>query len=179
MKESSSKDSSRYFIAKLLMNSLYGRFGMKTNLNVHQIIHNEDLQGFYDSKQIPVENIFFNIKLGLNNTFISYKPSLRRQNYNYCYNYVPNINISIALSVTSYARIYMSQFKNNPELTGLLYYSDTDSLFIEKPLLNKWVDNKKLGFFKLEMILSHFISLGPKVYGGIDLNNKDTYRGSN
>ena len=37
------------------------------------------------------------------------------------------VSIGIASAVTSYARIYMSQFKNS---IYELYYSDTDSLFI-------------------------------------------------
>jgi len=42
------------------------------------------------------------------------------------------INIAIGLSVTAYARIIISEFFNNPELTGRVYYSDTDSIFCDK-----------------------------------------------
>lgn len=40
-----------------------------------------------------------------------------------------NINIAIASAITAQARIYMSKFKNNPNLT--LYYTDTDSIFTD------------------------------------------------
>jgi|ERR1700688_233747 len=45
---------------------------------------------------------------------------------------IHNVNISIAAAVTAYARIHMSQFKNNPSLPNL-YYSDTDSLYFDGP----------------------------------------------
>jgi len=142
------------------MNSFYGRFAMKTDLSVHKIIHNEALNTLYESNHIKPEDVLFNIPLGDNNSFISYKSNQNSQ-------YLPNINISVALAVTSYARVYMGQFKNNPDLTGNLYYSDTDSIFTSKPLSKNWVDGKILGKLKLEHVLSKFISLGPKVYGGI------------
>ena len=77
-----------------------------------------------------------------------------------------NVNIAIGLTVTSYARIIMSKFKNNNQLIGNLYYSDTDSIFCDKPLPDKFV-GKELGQMKLEHLLTKFVALGPKVYGGI------------
>jgi len=41
----------------------------------------------------------------------------------------------------------MSQFKNNPDFN--LYYSDTDSIVINKPLSDHLIGNK-LGLVKLE-----------------------------
>ena len=46
-----------------------------------------------------------------------------------------NINIAIAAAITSYARIYMAQFKNSNDFK--LYYSDTDSIYIDKPPWHK------------------------------------------
>lgn len=43
-----------------------------------------------------------------------------------------NINVAIASAVTAYARIFMSIFKNNLDYN--LYYTDTDSIFVDKPL---------------------------------------------
>ena len=43
-----------------------------------------------------------------------------------------NINIEIASPITAYARIHMSQFKNNKKYK--LFYSDTDSIYINKKL---------------------------------------------
>lgn len=39
------------------------------------------------------------------------------------------INVAIASSITGYSRIFMSYYKNNPLFK--IYYSDTDSAFID------------------------------------------------
>src|ERR1700674_212937 len=49
-----------------------------------------------------------------------------------------NVNIAIASAVTAYARIHMSQFKNNPSFPNL-YYTDTDSLYFDGPLPNSFI----------------------------------------
>jgi hypothetical protein len=56
----------------------------------------------------------------------------------------------------------MSQFKNNPNF--ILYYSDTDSIYINKPLLGHMISDKILGKMKLEYILEDAIFLAPKMY---------------
>jgi len=71
-------------------------------------------------------------------------------------------NIAIASAITAYARIHMSQFKNNPDYN--LYYTDTDSIYIDKPLNDSLVNNKILGKMKLEHIIKKAIFLAPKVY---------------
>jgi len=78
--------------------------------------------------------------------------------------YTTNISISIANAITAYVRIHMSQFKYyiNPKFN--LYYSDTDSIHIDKPLLDHMVSNTILGKMKLENILDKAIFLAPKVY---------------
>jgi hypothetical protein len=73
-----------------------------------------------------------------------------------------NVSISIASAITAYARIHMSQFKNNPDFK--LYYSDTDSAYIDKPLPEDMVSSTILGKMKLENVLTNAIFLAPKVY---------------
>ena len=63
----------------------------------------------------------------------------------------------------------MSFFKNNPDFK--LFYTDTDSVFVDKPLPDSLV-NSKLGNFKLEYIFKKGIFLGPKIYGVITLDDK-------
>lgn len=76
-------------------------------------------------------------------------------------------NIAVGLAITAYSRIIMSQFKNHPSFN--LFYSDTDSLFIDQYLPNSFVDNKKLGLYKLEAEYLLFIAIGAKVYGAMDI----------
>ena len=63
----------------------------------------------------------------------------------------------------------MSQFKNNPKY--IIYYTDTDSIFIGAPLDNNLISNTELGKFKLEHIFKEAVFLGPKIYGGITKDN--------
>jgi len=73
-----------------------------------------------------------------------------------------NTNVAMASAITAYARIHMSQFKNNNDFN--LYYSDTDSIYIDKPLSDSLVSNKILGLMKLENSIEKAIFLSPKVY---------------
>nr|YP_009690330.1 hypothetical protein Fomme_000100 [Fomitiporia mediterranea]QEG57110.1 hypothetical protein Fomme_000100 [Fomitiporia mediterranea] len=72
---------------------------------------------YYIIEKIGDENIVNQIELD-NKIILSYWID---------FNHIPKINVAIASSVTSNARIYMSKFKNNPEF--VLYYTDTDSYF--------------------------------------------------
>ena len=79
------------------------------------------------------------------------------------------ISIGIASAVTAYSRVYMTQFKNNPDYN--LYYTDTDSIFIDKDL-DKNLLNNEIGNFKLEYIFKKAVFLSPKIYAGITDDNK-------
>lgn len=63
----------------------------------------------------------------------------------------------------------MSYIKNNPKFT--LYYSDTDSAVIDKPLDPDLV-GPGLGKFKLEHEIIRGVFLAPKVYGLITKNEE-------
>jgi hypothetical protein len=64
----------------------------------------------------------------------------------------------------------MSNFKNNPAFN--LYYSDTDSAVIDKPLDAELV-GKNLGQMKLEYTIEQAVFLAPKVYGFITTNKQE------
>ena len=70
-------------------------------------------------------------------------------------------NVAIASAISAYARIHMSQFKNNPLFK--LYYSDTDSAVFSTPLPSEYVGSD-LGLMKLEHIITKAVFLSPKVY---------------
>jgi hypothetical protein len=77
----------------------------------------------------------------------------------------------VASAVTAYARIHMSQFKNNPNLPNL-YYSDTDSTYFDGPLPDNMVSQTEIGKMKLEGIFDRAVFLAPKIYGCF-AENKD------
>lgn len=84
------------------------------------------------------------------------------------------INVAIASAITSYARIHMSQFKNNPDFK--LYYTwrsqDTDSGVFNKPLPDHMIGTT-LGQVKLEHVINKAVFLAPKVYGFIDTEGNE------
>ena len=143
------------YIAKILLNSLYGRMGMDDNFSDINIIHKDYINDF--------ENKFFDLisdRVELDEYFlIQLKKS---ENVDENENLTHNINVGIASAITAYSRIHMSQFKNNPNFN--LYYSDTDSGFFDKPLPDHLVDSKALGKMKLENVLTKATFLAPKVY---------------
>jgi hypothetical protein len=85
-----------------------------------------------------------------------------------------NVSISIAAAITAYARVHMSQFKNNPNIN--LYYTDTDSIYTDSDIDESLIDNKTLGLMKLEHICKKAIFLTPKVYCLETLDDEFIYK---
>jgi hypothetical protein len=160
IKVNSKKGTPDYIISKLLLNTLYGRFGMDPYMENHIIVNNTD------SLQFRANKVITNI-LDLNNgkeliSFFDqkdYEIELKKKSL--------NISVPIAAAVTASARIHMSQFKTMEGFT--LFYTDTDSIDINKPLPSQFI-GKELGKMKLEHIFNEAIFLAPKVYGGITEN---------
>lgn len=81
-----------------------------------------------------------------------------------------DVNVAIASAITAYARIHMSQFKNDPNFK--LYYGDTDSFVTNKPLPDHMIGTG-LGQLKLEHVISKAVFLAPKVYALITDQGKE------
>jgi DNA polymerase type B, organellar and viral len=135
IKENSSKGSANYTIFKLLMNSLYGRFGMSPKMETHKII-DQSLALKYHTEDNYVVTSF--------DLLLNGKELISFFDINERYDNIKKINISvpIASAITSYPRIYMSKFKIM--MGDNLYYSDTDSLYTSKELNEKYIDQKKI-----------------------------------
>ena len=157
LKNNSSRKSPDYIISKLLLNTLYGRFGMNPHIENHSIITTEETLKLNDQKVIT-NVIDLNNGKELVSFFDSYDWNEETEKKNL------NISVVISSAVTSYARIHMSTFKTMKGVT--IYYSDTDSIDIDEPLDPKYVGSE-LGKMKLEHIFDDVIFLTPKVYGGI------------
>ena len=140
------------FIAKILLNSLYGRFGMDDNFTEVNVIHKDYIADF-ESKFM--DNILSIEDLGEYKLVICKLNEINEKATH-------NVSIGIAAAITAYARIHMSQFKNNPKIN--LYYSDTDSIYTDSDIDESLIDAKILGKLKLENISEKAIFLSPKVY---------------
>jgi DNA polymerase type B, organellar and viral len=166
------KEHPMNLIAKLLMNSLYGRFGMSIISNSQLIIEEKDLH-LFQNKGIIKEHIELSSKW----SFIILEDSKLNEEKFYdnvhagsFKKYNNNTSIPIAATITANARVFMSQFKNNPLFK--LLYTDTDSIYIIGELPPEFI-GKELGKFKLENIFKEIVFISPKVYGGITSENKE------
>lgn len=118
-----------------------------------------------------IKRIFIGFKKGFeiiemlqfeSKTLVQYKADKNNGN-DLCDNdHSMNINVAIASAITSYSRIHMTQFKNNSDYK--LFYTDTDSIYINKELPPSFVNSKELGKLKLEIIANKAVFLAPKVY---------------
>ena len=164
------KGSPMNLIAKLLMNSLYGKFGMKldsTEIDMYDSSTEWGMERLHDHIKLYAETIQDYIKIDnhfliVRNTRLSYKYDEELDMYHGL-----DVNIAIASAITAGARIHMSYFKNNPDFN--LYYSDTDSAVIDKEL-PAYMVGSVLGQMKLEHIIGKAVFLAPKVYGLVDVN---------
>jgi hypothetical protein len=168
------KTDAMNLIAKLLMNSLYGKFGMKlestkivmydtsTEYGYEELQEDIKLYGESIQDYVNIDKIFYLI---IRDSFISLKYDKEEDMY-----HGQDINIAIAAAVTGGARVHMSCLKNNPDFN--LYYSDTDSGVTDRPLPSHMV-GKELGQFKLEHIINRAVFLAPKVYGLEDIEGNE------
>lgn len=165
LKENSIRGSADYLIYKLLMNSLYGRFGMSPIMDSHIILDNYTAEEkYYKNDRLIITNV---IELDNFDHLISFHNKLND------FNKELNISIPISSAITSYSRILMSKFKNL--YTDNIYYSDTDSIYLDTKLDSKFISDSKLGLFKLERIFENAIFLAPKMYAGRFINKFGLY----
>lgn len=178
-----SKNSPSNMILKLLMNSLYGRFGMKPILPVTQVVDKKEyneIQAIYEILNQTVLNqkiiVVFIKKPVLEKLELLKKFNLITQKkYNLLKNESLNKSfftpIQIASAITAYARITMYKYKTDSK--NEVYYSDTDSIFCKYPIHKRYLSNSKLGFMKNcgKIIKAYFIA--PKLYACLYRNTFD------
>ena len=160
-------------IAKLLMNSLYGKFGMRlemTKVEIYNVSTEDALDSFYKMLLDIGESIHDYIKIDDN--YVIIKDALIDLKYDSDQDmyHGQDVNIAIASAITAGARKYMSIFKNSTIFR--LFYSDTDSVVIDK-ILPENVVGGALGQLKLEHTIEKAVFLAPKVYGLVDINGNE------
>ena len=164
LKKSKVKEDPVYLIVKLLLNMLYGRFGMSTYKEENIILNQLEADNYFSNPEINVKDV-----LDLDNgkeliTFIRNKDNIL-QDYDAISD--PNISIAIASAIAGYGRIKINRLKHMPNIK--IYYSDTDNIITDSKLPENLI-GKELGQLKLEDQTKKAIFLSPKVYGYIDNN---------
>jgi hypothetical protein len=161
-------------IAKLLMNSLYGKFGMKlesTKVDIFNTAIKSDRNLLDTLMKVAGETIKDFIKIDkVNIIVVRDSISIFSSESNDDLYHGQDVNIAIASAITAGARVCMSYFKNNPLFR--LFYSDTDSAVIDRPLPDHMVGGA-LGQLKLEYIADKAVFLAPKVYGLVTEDGKE------
>jgi hypothetical protein len=168
--------------AKMILNSLAGRLGMKPNQDIISIVNPtqslEILSKFNVKEQYQItDNLEF---LRYENTPISGFLELygKDEYLNFmldCDSKNISINQSLpsAIATTAYARMYMFNVIYKLIDLGLdVYYMDTDSIVVNGNLPKDLVGNS-LGKFKLEHEINHAYFISPKLYA-LKLTNGET-----
>lgn len=138
--------------AKLLQNSLYGKFGMNRPRKCYKRYTEAEYKKLQD-KGIPCAKIEI-----AGEKWIEY-----HQNSHAAY-----IHPEISAFVTCYARLWLFRGMRIAEALGAdLHYCDTDSLVINKTLPDNEVDPVLYGRFKLEHKITDAVFLQPKLYAEI------------
>lgn len=109
IKSNTPKSDPMYLISKLLLNSLYGRFGLhaETLLSKTSLLTNQEMYEI-NNKITDV------LALSDNKNYVTWidkeDDEIQKDNLKQL-----NISLPIAAAVTAYARIHMSQFKNRED----------------------------------------------------------------
>jgi len=161
------------------LNQLYGYFGRRKTLIETKNVYKKDLMKYYSTYTIFSEiNINENISTILMSSNLDYDLINEIKDYTNLdlitsFRKVKS-HVGIAAAVTAYARIEMLEFKMLLTKLGIkLYYTDTDSIFIDKDLPQHLIGTE-LGLMKDELkggLIKKAYFLGIKKYGYIDNNN--------
>jgi hypothetical protein len=140
------RDSIEGFNAKIILNSLYGKFvqnqGKEDIIDENKYIENINE---YNNKEIKVyENYIIVRDKGIVRSISSY--------------------FNVGSYITSWARIYMLEnMKNIIKEGGYIFYMDTDSIFTNIQISDRFIGDE-LGKFKLEKVSHGGTFFGAKSY---------------
>ncbi|XP_075479404.1 DNA polymerase-like [Primulina tabacum] len=147
-------DEAMTFIYKLLMNSLYGRFGMNPESTVTEICNQDKYEelmkkdNFQSAEKLT--DHYYIVNYTVNSTIVDDTEWK-----------APKMSaVQLSAAITACARIYMYPFISRPDC----YYTDTDSIVLGSPLSDNLISSLELGKFKLECNVRKGIFLAPKSY---------------
>jgi hypothetical protein len=173
MKVNASNPSERN-VAKLILNSLIGRFGMDFLKDITKILDGEK-HDLYSTTRVLKGSIELNENIFLD----TYKPGIDKEVCaNFGVDYIKALNmesndekstirshnavsIPVAAATLSYARVHMNKLiMYILDNKGEIYYTDTDSIVTNLKLPQDFIHASELGKLKLEhkIVEGYFIS---------------------
>jgi len=176
-KKLNAKDQIEREIAKLSLNSLYGKFGQKEIENRIKVLDSSEatklVTKYHYSYLSDIGNglVLMKYSARLNEKIRRlYKEEEGELDQNFISKKRGIISaVQISSRISALARVSINKYKN---MAGNeLYYSDTDSLVLKKKLPTKII-GPELGKWKLEAELIKGIFVRPKLYIYEDLNGK-------
>lgn len=151
------------YVYKILMNSLYGRFGINPKSTITEICDTEEYK-----RLLRFKDFIFTDVLTENCHVVSYHSNT----VNDAWDPPKNSAVQLAAAITSYARIYMHPYTSREDS----YYTDTDSVVLSKPLPEELVSSSILGKFKLEARIREGFFLAPKAYSFLPYEGEGVVR---
>jgi hypothetical protein len=144
------------FIAKNHLNQIYGVFGRRKTLIETKNVYNKDLMKYFGNytvfSEIKINESISTILISSNLDYNIINEIKDSNNLDLITSF-RNVksNVGIAAAVTAYARIEMIKYKILLNKSGInLFYTDTDSIFIDKELPEYLIGNG-LGLMKDEL----------------------------
>lgn len=171
----------RNFVYKSLLNNLIGRFGIDIQKAITKVVNKKQFDFLISTCQIVSIMEIFNDNLFIVKFIPKPVPEICainnldfgkviREFKNYHRDYYKDASVMITAMVNSYARIWLNNFKLELINKGYnIYYCDTDSLVIDKPLFN--CQNNNMGEFRLIAKIKKGYFISNKLYFMIDENN--------
>lgn len=159
IKCSVSSDNPWYMISKILLNSLYGRFGMSPYLDTYKLINEDEFLELLKKDSIIIKDFDeFGDKFG-----VSFR-DLKLDKLS-----MHNVSVPIAAAISAWSRVEMCDYvvKNSDNICCI----DTDGIKVTCDLPAHQVGSD-LGLMKLEDEFQEATFIAPKVYGGITKEHK-------
>lgn len=158
-------------ILKFLLNSLYGRFGMMNEVRKCLLLDSNESKD-YINRLLVLYDVKLLENIDENKTLLKFVNKPVYENIQYIEdisdvdkalstyeNAIQNMRTAVHISsaITAYGRIEMHKYKRKYNV----YYSDTDSLFVDHKIDDA---GDKLGQLKLEYPVKYGIFIAPKLY---------------
>ena len=177
-----SKDPVEKALSKLLLNSLYGKFGMKDITSTMKIVNQKDIKNITNNYNYSLFSELDNGKVLIKYSSKIHE-SLRKLLKDFEPEEIPlNVKsltkkrgIPSAVQISTYTRISINKYKNLPRNPCIM--SDTDSVVLSKELPSNIIGTD-IGKIKLEHRIEEGIFIRKKLYALKTINNEEIIKSS-